>query len=69
MLVAIGHLLQDDGRVFVSALVDHSCRTFLDNRAECLAAMAFLTLTATSFRVFYLFIVLCYDPRKIVHLT
>lgn len=42
-------------------------RTFLDNHAECLAAMDFFTVPTARFRVLYVFIVLSHDRRKVLH--
>ena len=42
-------------------------RTFLDNHADCLAAMDFFTVPTASFRVLYVFIVLSHDRRKVLH--
>jgi len=42
-------------------------RTFLDNHADCLAAMDFFTVPTARFRVLYVFIVLSHDRRKVVH--
>ena len=42
-------------------------RTFLDNHADCLAAMDFFTVPTARFRVFYAFIVLSHDRRKVLH--
>jgi putative transposase len=41
-------------------------RTFLDNHADCLAAMDFFTVPTARFRVLYVFIVLSHDRRKVV---
>jgi putative transposase len=42
-------------------------RTFLDNHADCLAAMDFFTVPKARFRVLYVFIVLSHDRRKVVY--
>ena len=42
-------------------------RTFLDNHADCLAAMDFFTVPTAKFRVLYVFIVLSHDRRKVLH--
>jgi len=42
-------------------------RTFLDNHADCLAAMDFFTVPTARFRVLYVFIVLSHDRRKVVY--
>ena len=42
-------------------------RAFLNNHADCLAAMDFFTVPTARFRVLYVFIVLSQDRRKIVH--
>ena len=42
-------------------------RTFLDNHADCLAAMDFFTVPTAKFRVLYVFIVLSHDRRRVVH--
>ena len=42
-------------------------RTFVDNHANCLAAMDFFTVPTARFRVLYVFIVLSQDRRKVVH--
>ena len=42
-------------------------RTFLDNHADCLAAMDFFTVPTARFRVLYVFIVLSHDRRNVVH--
>ena len=42
-------------------------RTFLNNHADCLAAMDFFTVPTARFRVLYVFIVLSHDRREVVH--
>ena len=42
-------------------------RTFIDNHADCLAAMDFFTVPTARFRVLYVFIVLSHDRRKVLH--
>jgi hypothetical protein len=42
-------------------------RAFLNNHAECLAAMDFFTVATARFRVLYVFIVLSHDRRQVVH--
>ena len=42
-------------------------RTFLDNHADCLAAIDFFTVPTATFRILYVFIVLSHDRRHIVH--
>ena len=42
-------------------------RTFVDNHANCLAAMDFFTVPTARFRVLYVFVVLSHDRRKVVH--
>lgn len=42
-------------------------RTFLNNHAECLAAMDFFTVPTAGFRVLYVFVVLSHDRRQVVH--
>src|SRR5210317_281949 len=42
-------------------------RVFLNNHADCLAAMDFFTVPTARFRVLYVFIVLSHDRRRVVH--
>jgi len=42
-------------------------RVFLNNHADCLAAMDFFTVPTAGFRVLYVFIVLSHDRRRVVH--
>jgi len=42
-------------------------RTFLENHADCIAGIDFFTVPTATFRVLYVFIVLCHDRRHIVH--
>ena len=42
-------------------------RAFLNNHADCLAAMDFFTIPTARFRVLYVFIVLSHDRRQVVH--
>jgi len=42
-------------------------RAFLNNHAECVAAMDFFTIPTARFRVLYVFIVLSHDRRHVVH--
>ena len=42
-------------------------RTFLENHADCLAAIDFFTVPTATFRILYVFIVLSHDRRHIVH--
>ena len=42
-------------------------RTFLNNHADCLAAMDFFTVPTARFQVLYVFIVLSHDRREVVH--
>jgi len=42
-------------------------RAFLNNHADCLAAMDFFTVPTARFRVLYVFIVLSHDRRQVVH--
>ena len=42
-------------------------RTFLDNHAGQIAAIDFFTVPTISFRVFYVFLVLRHDRRRVVH--
>jgi transposase InsO family protein len=41
--------------------------TFLENHADCLAALDFFTVPTATFRVLYVFTVLNHDRRHIVH--
>ena len=42
-------------------------RTFLANHVPDIAACDFFTVPTVTFRVLYVFIVLCHDRRRIVH--
>jgi transposase InsO family protein len=42
-------------------------RTFIENHADCLAAIDFFIVPTATFRVLYVFIVLSHDRRHIVH--
>jgi putative transposase len=42
-------------------------RTFLENHADCIAGIDFFTVPTATFRILYVFIVLCHDRRHIVH--
>ena len=42
-------------------------RTFLDNHVDCLASIDFFTVPTATFRVLYVFVVLCHDRRRVVH--
>lgn len=42
-------------------------RAFLNNHAECVAAMDFFTVPTARFRVLYVFIVLSHDRRRVLH--
>jgi putative transposase len=42
-------------------------RAFLNNHADCLAAMDFFTVPTAKFRVLYVLIVLSHDRRHVVH--
>ena len=42
-------------------------RTFIENHADCLAAIDFFIVPTATFRVLYVFIVLSQDRRQIVH--
>ena len=42
-------------------------RAFLNNHADCLAAMDFFTVPTARFRVLYVFIVLSHDRRQVIH--
>ncbi|MDZ7781677.1 MAG: integrase core domain-containing protein [Halioglobus sp.] len=42
-------------------------RTFLNNHADCLAAMDFFTVPTARFRVLYVLLVLSHDRRRVVH--
>ena len=42
-------------------------RTFLDNHLRDIAACDFFTVPTATFRVLYVFVVLCHDRRQVVH--
>ncbi len=42
-------------------------RSFLDNHVKDLVSLDFFTLPTASFRVLFVFVVLCHDRRRIVH--
>jgi transposase InsO family protein len=42
-------------------------RAFLNNHADCLAAIDFFTVPTARFRAFYVFIVLSHDRRQVIH--
>jgi len=42
-------------------------RAFLNNHADCVAAMDFFVVPTARFRVLYVFIVLSHDRRRVVH--
>ena len=42
-------------------------RTFLDNHVPAIAACDFFTVPTATFRVLYVFIVLCHERRRVVH--
>ena len=42
-------------------------RTFLENHADCIAGIDFFTVPTATFRILFMFIVLCHDRRHIVH--
>ncbi len=44
-------------------------RTFLDNHVPDIAACDFFTVPTATFRVLYVFIVLCHERRRVVHLN
>ena len=42
-------------------------RTFLENHADCMAGIDFITVPTATFRILYVFIVLSHDRRQVVH--
>ena len=42
-------------------------RTFLGNHVDCLASIDFFTVVTVTFRVPYVFVVLCHDRRGVAH--
>ena len=42
-------------------------RSFFDNHVKDLVSVDFFTLPTATFRVLFVFIVLCYDRRRIAH--
>ena len=42
-------------------------RTFLENHVADLVSVDFFTVPTTSFRVLYVFVILCHERREIVH--
>ncbi len=48
-------------------LPSHRWRSFLDNHLRDLVSADFFTVPTATFRVLFVFVVLCHDRRRIVH--